>query len=288
MAGKLRSMVRRTAVAATLIVVPVATNDAAAQSPLTPAPPATPPVAQAPVAPATGTPPGEVVPATALDPLEPLTSAGDRALLSDEHTITRWANAQDLSAVRSRPSPSAPKVARLHFLTEDRVAEVYIVLEAQVDSSNRIWLRVRYPKRPHGLTGWVPQESMSDLRVVRTRLVIARGALRATLFKNNKAIWTARVGIGKSGTPTPLGDFYVRERLRGSPAGGAYGPWAFGTSAYSNVSDWVGAPVVGIHGTNRPGLIPGRPSAGCVRVRNDKIRALARLMPIGTPVKIIR
>jgi lipoprotein-anchoring transpeptidase ErfK/SrfK len=26
---------------------------------------------------------------------------------------------------------------------------------------------------------------------------------------------------------------------------------------------------------------------GCIRVRNDNIRALARLMPIGTPVGII-
>ena len=40
-------------------------------------------------------------------------------------------------------------------------------------------------------------------------------------------------------------------------------------------------------GARQPGLIPGHPSHGCVRVRNDKIRALARLMPIGTPVSII-
>jgi lipoprotein-anchoring transpeptidase ErfK/SrfK len=67
-----------------------------------------------------------------------------------------------------------------------------------------------------------------------------------------------------------------------------YGPLAFGTSAYSKLSDWPGGGVVGIHGTNEPGLIPGRPSHGCVRVRNDKITKLARLMPIGTPVRIVR
>ena len=48
--------------------------------------------------------------------------------------------------------------------------------------------------------------------------------------------------------------------------GGSYGPWAFGTSAYSVLSDWPGGGVIGIHGTNQPHLIPGRPSHGCVRV----------------------
>jgi lipoprotein-anchoring transpeptidase ErfK/SrfK len=43
---------------------------------------------------------------------------------------------------------------------------------------------------------------------------------------------------------------------------------------------------VGIHGTNQPGLIPGRPSHGCVRVPNRKILQLKQLMPVGTPVWI--
>jgi lipoprotein-anchoring transpeptidase ErfK/SrfK len=43
---------------------------------------------------------------------------------------------------------------------------------------------------------------------------------------------------------------------------------------------------VGIHGTNQPELIPGRPSHGCVRVPNAKIVRLVKLMPVGTPVLI--
>ena len=68
----------------------------------------------------------------------------------------------------------------------------------------------------------------------------------------------------------------------------AYGPLAFGTAAYSRLSEWPGGGVVGLHGTNAPGLIPGRPSHGCIRVRNDKIVALDRLMPVGTPLWIHR
>jgi lipoprotein-anchoring transpeptidase ErfK/SrfK len=53
------------------------------------------------------------------------------------------------------------------------------------------------------------------------------------------------------------------------------------------LSDWPGGGVIGIHGTNEPGLIPGHPSHGCVRVPNDAVRRLARLMPLGTPVRIV-
>ena len=76
----------------------------------------------------------------------------------------------------------------------------------------------------------------------------------------------------------------MRERLRGG--GGAYGPWAFGTSAYSTLSEWSRGGVIGIHGTDQPQLIPGRPSHGCVRVRNGDLRRLVRLMPVGARVRI--
>jgi lipoprotein-anchoring transpeptidase ErfK/SrfK len=74
--------------------------------------------------------------------------------------------------------------------------------------------------------------------------------------------------------------------FRVANSGGLYGPRAFGTSAYSRLSDWPGGGVIGIHGTNEPYLIPGRPSHGCVRVPNKAINRLYRLMPIGTRVQI--
>ena len=44
--------------------------------------------------------------------------------------------------------------------------------------------------------------------------------------------------------------------------------------------------MIGIHGTNQPGLIPGAVSHGCVRVSNGRIAHLDRVMPLGTPLKI--
>ena len=66
-----------------------------------------------------------------------------------------------------------------------------------------------------------------------------------------------------------------------------YGTRAIGTSAYApTLSDWPGGGVVGIHGTNQPGLIPGRVSHGCVRGRNKAIKGLYRRIRIGTPIHI--
>jgi len=273
------SLAGRATLGTTLALALAGASTARAQG--TAAPPPVAPAAAVTQAPA----PDAVVPPGAPDPLESLLKPGDRVLLSDELSITRWAHPQDIGRIRATPSTSAPTVGRIRLLTEDAVAEVYVALEARVDAAGRTWLRIRVPKRPSGITGWVRDETLGELRVVRTRLVIDRRSLRASLYNQNTKVWTARVGIGKSGTPTPRGVFYIRERLRGG--GGVYGPWAFGTSAYSALSDWPGGGVVGIHGTNQPGLIPGRPSHGCIRVRNDKIRQLARLMPNGTPVHII-
>jgi lipoprotein-anchoring transpeptidase ErfK/SrfK len=47
-----------------------------------------------------------------------------------------------------------------------------------------------------------------------------------------------------------------------------------------------GEAIVGIHGTNKPELIGEDVSSGCIRVRNDAIREMRELLPLGTPVSI--
>ena len=206
--------------------------------------------------------------------------------LSDERTLSRYAGAVALAPVRARPSLGARRVGRLRFLTEDGPFEVYPVLESRVDRAGRTWVRIRLPMRPNGRTGWVLRGNLGPLRIVRTSLRVDRSTMRATLLRDGRRIWSSRVGVGAPATPTPRGRFWIRTRLRsyGSPV---YGPYAFGTGAYSVLSDWPGGGVIGIHGTDRPDLIPGRPSHGCVRVPNAAVRRLWKLMPIGTPVRIV-
>jgi hypothetical protein len=233
---------------------------------------------------------GAVVQAATLDtrPVRPpsvMTELGTERL-SDEESVTRVANAVLTAPVRRQPSGSSPLSGRLRLKTEDGPLEVYLVLESKVDDLGRVWLHVRLPKRPNGQTGWVTEDALSDLRVVRTKLRLDLKALRATLYRAGTKVWTSPIGVGASRTPTPAGRYWIRSRLRNLRGSAAYGPWAFGTSAYSVLSDWPGGGVVGIHGTNQPELIPGRPSHGCIRLRNRDILWLARRMPVGTPVRV--
>jgi lipoprotein-anchoring transpeptidase ErfK/SrfK len=140
--------------------------------------------------------------------------------------------------------------------------------------------------RPNGRTGWVRGSALGPLYRVRTQLIVDRRKLRATLYKRGHKRWSAPVGIGAPSTPTPAGRFWIREKFKTHASGGLYGPVAFGTSDYSVLSDWPGGGVIGIHGTNEPSLIPGRPSHGCIRVRNRAVRRLWPLLPIGTPLLI--
>jgi hypothetical protein len=214
----------------------------------------------------------------------PASAAPAGVPLSNERTISYWANAVTPAPARVAPRQTSGAVARLRLRTEDGFPEVYLALRSLVDGVGRTWYQVRLPMRPNGRTGWVVGEALGPLHAVSTRLVVDRRRLRATLYRRGRAVWSARVGIGAPRTPTPRGRFYVRERLRSLDP--FYGPVAFGTSAYSILSDWPGGGVVGIHGTSQPWLIPGAPSHGCVRLRNADILALARLMPVGTPVLV--
>jgi L,D-transpeptidase catalytic domain len=207
--------------------------------------------------------------------------------LSNERTVTYWAHTAIPAPIRYSPDPGSKRRASLHYSTEDGFAEIYLVLTRYVDAKGAEWLKVRIPGRPNGRTGWVARRALGPLNRVSTQLVINRPGLRATLYRDGQAIWTSRLGIGKASSPTPAGSFWIRERLLVRPTGGVYGPLAFGTAAYSSLTDWPGGGVVGIHGTNQPYLIPGRPSHGCIRVPNPAILRLGSLLPLGTPLRIV-
>ena len=210
----------------------------------------------------------------------------EHARLSNETTFARWANAVTPARAYARPATTARVVGRLRFLTEDGFPEVYALLESRRDARGVNWVRLRLPGRPNGVTGWVRGRSLGPFHLVRTRLVVRRAARRVTLYVRGRRRFTARVGVGKPGTPTPSGRFWIREKFH-VHGNSLYGPRALGTAAYSDVlTDWPGGGVIGLHGTDEPGLIPGRPSHGCIRLRNPDIERLYRLTPIGTPLLI--
>jgi len=205
--------------------------------------------------------------------------------LSDERALTHWASPRTDALVRAQPGLRAPVVARLHDFTEDGFPEIYVLLSQHMDGQGRVWIHLRVPGRPNGRTGWVLRGALGPSHLVRTFLVVDRHRMRLTLYDWGRPVFRAPVGVGKPSTPTPAGRFWIREKYRVRP-GTLYGLRAIGTSAYSRISDWPRGGVVGLHGTDQPQLIPGRPSHGCIRLRNGDVVRLYRLMPVGTPVLI--
>lgn len=210
-----------------------------------------------------------------------------RRTLSDERTESRWAHVVRAVWARARPALGARRVRRLGLRTPDGTRELVLALEERRLRGGETWLRVRLPMRPNNTTGWIPRRGLGRLHVVRTFLRVDRGHLRATFYRRGRVVWRAPIGVGESGSRTPRGRFYVRERLIPTDPSGLYGVFAFGLSAYSEtLTDWPRGGMIGIHGTNQPELLPGRVSHGCVRLINARIARLRRLMTLGTPVEI--
>jgi hypothetical protein len=231
--------------------------------------------------------PGAVVPATERPHGMPLPAGAERFVLSDRATETyRWAFVRHRTIARSRPAYSGRALSRIPFRTPELYRNAIQVLDGVKFRNGKQWVRVRLAILPNGATGWVPRGSLTTFQAIHTRLVIQHSTLRATLYKRGRSIFRAIVGVGQPSYPTPRGEFYVREKLSGYYAP-AYGPRAFGLNARSaRLTDWPGGGFIGIHGTNEPGILPGRVSHGCVRMRNAAIMRLFSLMPLGTPVEI--
>ena len=89
---------------------------------------------------------------------------------------------------------------------------------------------------------------------------------------------------GASYTPTPVGEYFVTDRVPFS--GGRYGTFAFGISGIQPrlPAGWTGGNQLAIHGTNNPSSIGRSASAGCVRVSEATLDRLIPLLRYGTPV----
>jgi hypothetical protein len=219
------------------------------------------------------------------DPLGPpprpgLAVSAPRLLAPAADGVSLWAPVLRSVAVRAAPSAVAPIVGRVTSSTPERTENIVLVTGAR-RGTGRLWV----PIRAAGTTGWAPRDALGGYEPVETRLLIDTEELTATLLRAGSIAFRARIGVGTSAAPTPTGSFYVRNRLTRYRSS-FYGPVAFGTSARSTLTDWPAGGFVGIHGTSRPELLPGRVSHGCIRMRNDDILELARLMPVGTPVEI--
>jgi lipoprotein-anchoring transpeptidase ErfK/SrfK len=149
------------------------------------------------------------------------------------------------------------------------------------------WLHVYLPMRPNGATGWIRGGAVETAEH-DYRISISLSRHRLIVRKGNEVVMRENVAVGTGGTPTPTGLFYTTILVQPTNPGGAYGPYAFGLSGYSEVltSFAGGDGQIAIHGTNNSASIGRDASHGCVRMSNEAITELSDYLPLGTPVRI--
>lgn len=191
-----------------------------------------------------------------------------------------------ISRVAVFAAPDDPKPAwLLRNPTRENYGLTFLVLDDRPAAGD--WLHVSVPIRPNGTTGWIRAGDVV-VSTLRARILVERAARRLRFWLDDRLVLDERVAVGTPATPTPLGHFFVDAVARPPSPRGPFGPYQVSVTGFSEVlrNFGGGQGQIAIHGTNRPELIGGDVSNGCIRLRNAAVTILAERVPTGTPVEI--
>ena len=199
---------------------------------------------------------------------------------------------QGIALVLTRPAsayrtPDGAVITDFGLRNVNGVRTTFRALGARLGTDcSPTWYRVQLPIRPNGSEGWVRAGAVRAY-AVEFRIRVDLSERRLTVFRGDDVVVRVRAAVGRPETPTPTGSYYVNQRLLAGDATGPWGPGAIGISAFSPVLvDWPQGGPIAIHGTNEPWTIGHAASHGCLRIANDVLARLIRLVPDGTPVRI--
>jgi lipoprotein-anchoring transpeptidase ErfK/SrfK len=166
-----------------------------------------------------------------------------------------------------------------------------LVVGARYADDGRLRLKVVVPLRPTNRPAWIRADKV---RLLRSRWFVRvdRARRLVRVYRRGRLVRRFRAVVGAPGTPTPRGLAAVLEEVPAADPTIFTGPWSLHLTAFSRVWDRFGAGDgrVAIHGRGPAAL--GDPlgtarSNGCVRIDNARVRYLHRMLPLGTPVRIV-
>jgi lipoprotein-anchoring transpeptidase ErfK/SrfK len=215
--------------------------------------------------------------------LPPATSAA----LPPGATLVAQATGPQVAVYETPGAPAPTKTLENPWLlngeADKPVPQVFLVEEQRQDG----WVRVLLAERPNGSAGWIRQ---SDVKIIQNpyRVEVNLGAHEIEVFQGTSEIYKGDVAIGAPSTPTPTGRSYIRVLLETPDPTSVYGPYAYGLSGYSDVlTEFNGGDgEIGLHGNNDASVLGKSVTAGCIRMDNEQITKLAKVLPLGTPVEI--
>ncbi len=121
----------------------------------------------------------------------------------------------------------------------------------------------------------------------RKRIVVSIPDRKLVLMRGDRVIKIYDVAVGKSSSPSPVGEFKIAARIL-NPTW--YGPGKIVGPGKDNPlgTRWMGLGYrgYGIHGTNVPSSIGKAASHGCIRMRQRDVEELFSLVEVGTTVEL--
>ncbi len=199
--------------------------------------------------------------------------------------VARWTNVL-VRVPRTLPAFAHPSLASAHVGVVPAGSKYYgiqIVAWVERVSTDGRWGLVELPYAWPRHEGWIRLKGLAR-DATRVRVEVDLSAHAVIVRKFGRVLFRASGAIGAPSTPTPVGEYFVTDRVAFS--GGAYGSFAFGISGIQPrlPAGWSGGNQLAIHGTNSPSSIGRSVSAGCVRVSESTLDRLIPLLRYGTPV----
>ena len=148
------------------------------------------------------------------------------------------------------------------------------------------WIAVRSPRLGNGQLGWV---HATPLRLLRRPVELEVDLSRRELIVRDARDVERRisVAVGAPATPTPVGRFYITDKLPGADFGAYYGCCILALSGRQpNLPEgWSGGDRLAIHGSPTP-TWGHAVSNGCLHAAEPDLRYLMKAVPLGTAVRI--
>lgn len=201
--------------------------------------------------------------------------------------------AKVLAPSRGRVRLKHPKTRRvIGTRTSWSKQALILMVLGSVTYRGRDWVRLRLAERPNGSAAWFPLNRMK-VRRVPWWVKIRTGKRTVTVYRNGKRVRRFRAVVGARRTPTPTGLGAIYERNRQRNPHRFIGSWAVPLTFSSNVlENYGGGPGrIAIHGRGGASFADPLGSArshGCIRIDNRPVAWIARHLPKGTPVRVVR
>jgi hypothetical protein len=150
------------------------------------------------------------------------------------------------------------------------------------------WLAVSHTSLGNDRVAWLqPDRAPVSLRERAVRIEVDLSRREVIVQPERGQPRRISVAVGAPDTPTPPGEYYVTDKLRGADFGPFYGCCILALSGHQPdlPEGWSGGDRLAIHGSPTP-TWGKNVSNGCLHAREADLRYLLKTVPLGTVVTI--